>query len=175
MDLATTKAWIERWEGRRNQAYDDKTGKAITPGDVVQGHPTVGVGFRLDVTGAQGAIESLGLDYDQVRSGEQTLTDEQIDTLFDQTVNQAIEAAQQVIPNFDALSDDRQVVVVDMVFNLGKAGFSGFVLTIHSIRNQDWSGTAKHMQRSAWFQQVGARAIADVDLMAGRITATDFA
>ena len=69
MDLTKTKAWIEHWEGRRNQAYDDKTGKAITPGCVVLGHPTVGVGFNLDANGAQAAIEALGLDYNQVRSG----------------------------------------------------------------------------------------------------------
>ncbi|MFZ0915112.1 MAG: hypothetical protein WAN09_17705, partial [Candidatus Korobacteraceae bacterium] len=102
MDLATIKAWIEHWEGRRNQTYDDKTGKAITPGCVVLGHPTVGVGFNLDATGAQAAIEALGLDYDQVRSGGQTLTDDQIDTLLDQTVNQAIQGARQVVPSFDS-------------------------------------------------------------------------
>lgn len=142
---------------------------------MVEGHPTVGVGFNLDATGAQAAIEALGLDYAQVRSGGQTLTDDQIDSLLDQTVNQAIQAAQQVISNFDALPGDRQVVIVDMVFNLGLSGFSKFVLTIQAIRNQDWPTAAQQMQQSAWFRQVGARASADVNLMAGRITATEFA
>ena len=175
MDLAKTKAWIERWEGRRNQTYDDKTGKAITPGCVALGHPTVGVGFNLDANGAQAAIEALGLDYDQVRSGEQTLTDDQINALLDQTVNLAIQGAQQVIQNFDALPDDKQIVVVDMVFNLGVHRFSQFVHAIQAVNIQDWATASQQMQQSAWFRQVGARASADVNLMAGRITATQFA
>jgi GH24 family phage-related lysozyme (muramidase) len=175
MDLATLKAWIERWEGRRNQAYDDATGKAITPGCVVQGHPTVGVGFNLDAPGAQAGIESLGLDYGQVRAGAQTLTDEHIDTLLEQTVNQAIQAAQQLIPNFDTLPGGPQIVVVDMVFNLGKHAFSQFNLTIRAICDQDWPTAAQQMQQSAWFRQVGARAAADCNLMAGKMAATQSA
>jgi GH24 family phage-related lysozyme (muramidase) len=175
MDLATIKAWIEHWEGRRNQAYDDATSRPITPGSVVEGHPTVGVGFNLDAPGAQAAIQVLGLDYNQVRSGGQTLTDDQIDTLLDQTVNQAIQGARQVVPSFDSLPDDKQVVIVDMVFNLGVRGFSQFVHAIQAVNSQDWATAAQQMQQSAWFRQVGARASADVNLMAGRITATQFA
>ena len=175
MDLPKTKAWIERWEGRRKRAYDDATSRPITPGCVLEGHPTVGVGFNLDASGAQAAIEVLGLDYAQVRSGQQTLSDDQIDTLLDQTVNRAIRGARQVVPNFDALPHDKQIVVVDMVFNLGVHGFSQFVHAIQAVNSQDWATAAQQMQQSAWFRQVGARASADVNLMAGRITATEFA
>jgi GH24 family phage-related lysozyme (muramidase) len=175
MDLATIKAWIEHWEGRRNQAYDDATSRSITPGSVVEGHPTVGVGFNLDAPGAQAAIQALGLDYNQVRSGGQTLTDDQIDALLDQTVNQAIQGARQVVPSFDSLPDDKHVVIVDMVFNLGVHRFSQFVHAIQAVNIQDWATASQQMQQSAWFRQVGARASADVNLMAGRITATQFA
>jgi len=133
------------------------------------------VGFNLDAAGAQAAIEALGLDFVQVRSGEQILSDDQIDRLLDQTVNRAIQGARQVVPNFDALPHDKQIVVVDMVFNLGVHGFSQFVHAIQAVNNQDWATAAQQMQQSAWFRQVGARASADVNLMAGRITATQFA
>ena len=103
------------------------------------------------------------------------MTDDQIDTLLDQTVNQAIQGARQVVPSFDALPDDKQIVVVDMVFNLGVHGFSQFVHAIQAVNSQDWAIAAQQMQQSAWFRQVGARASADVNLMAGRITATQFA
>jgi lysozyme len=115
------------------------------------------------------------LNYAQVRSGEQTLTDDQIDALLDQTVNQAMQGARQVVPGFDSLPDDKQVVIVDMFFNLGVRGFSQFVHAIEAVNNQDWPTAAQQMQQSAWFRQVGARASADVNLMAGRITATEFA
>lgn len=175
MDMIALMNWIERWEGRRYLAYDDKTGQTITPGYRVQGHPTVGVGFNLDAAGANAAIAALGLDFAQVYSGSQALIDSQIDTLFTQTANQAVENAQQLIPNFNALPQDKQIVVVDMVFNLGMAGFSAFVLTLQAIRNQDWAGAAQQMQNSAWFRQVGQRGQADVNLMAGRMTATQSA
>ena len=175
MDLDTVKAWIEHWESRRYQAYDDKTGQPITPGCVVQGNPTVGVGFNLNANGAQSAIQQLGLDYEQVRWGQLLLTDAHVDTLLDQTVNLAIQGAQQLIENFDCLPGAQQIVVVDMVFNLGVTGFSKFKLAIQAICNQDWPTAAQQMQNSAWFRQVGARATADVNLMAGRITATAFA
>jgi GH24 family phage-related lysozyme (muramidase) len=147
----------------------------LVMGSVVEGNPTVGVGFNLDAEGAESTIEALGLDYDQVRSGQHNLTDDQIDTLLDQTVNAAITDARSVVPNFDALPDDKQTVVVDMVFNLGVEGFSEFVHAIQAIANQDWATASQQMQDSAWFRQVGNRATADVNLMAGRIRATQFA
>lgn len=175
MDMIALMNWIERWEGRRSLAYDDKTGQTITPGSVVQGHPTIGVGFNLDAGGARAAIAALGLNFNQVYSGSQALTDGQINTLFTQTANQAVQGAQQIIPNFNSLPSDKQIVVVDMVFNLGMAGFSAFVLTIQAIKNQDWAGAAQQMQNSAWYRQVGQRGQADVALMAGRMTAAQSA
>ena len=35
-------------EDVRLQVYDDATGRPILPGDTVQGHPTIGVGRKLD-------------------------------------------------------------------------------------------------------------------------------
>jgi len=162
MDLATASAWIEHWEGRRNQTYIDS-----------MGHPTVGVGFNLDAQGAQAAIAALGLDYNQVRAGTQTLTDDQIDTLLEQGVNRAVSDAHTPISDFDNVPGDKQIVIVDMIFNLGLGGFTKFVQTIRAINGQDWLTASQQMQQSQWFHQVGNRAKADVDMMAGRITPAD--
>jgi len=162
MDLVTASAWIEHWEGRRNHSYLDS-----------MGHPTVGVGFNLDANGAQAAIVALGLDYNQVRAGTQLLSDAQIDTLLQQGINQAVSAAHTPIPGFDNVPGDRQIVIVDMIFNLGLAGFSKFVQAIKAINAQDWQTASQQMQQSAWFNQVGRRAKADVNMMAGLITPAD--
>jgi GH24 family phage-related lysozyme (muramidase) len=162
MDLVTAGAWIEHWEGRRYKTYID-----------TMGHPTVGVGFNLDANGAQAAIAALGLDYAQVRAGTQLLTDAQVDTLLQQGINQVVSVATTPIPAFDSLPGNQQIVIVDMLFNLGLAGFSKFVQTIKAINAQDWQTASQQMQQSAWFSQVGNRAKADVDLMAGRITPAD--
>jgi len=162
MDLVTASAWIEHWEGRRNQAYTD-----------TMGHPTVGVGFNLDAAGAQAAIAALGLNYNQVVAGTQLLTDDQIDTLLGQTVNQAVSDSQTAVSTFNSVPGDRQIVIVDMLFNLGLTKFSKFVQTIEAINAQDWQTASQQMQQSAWFNQVGNRAKADVDMMAGRVTPAD--
>ena len=77
------------------------------------------------------------------------------------------------VSTFNSVPGDKQIVIVDMVFNLGLAGFSKFVQTIKAINTQDWQTASQQMQQSAWFNQVGRRAKADVDMMAGRITPAD--
>ena len=80
-----------------------------------------------------------------------------------------------LISTFDDLPEDKQIVIVDMIFNLRVGGFSGFVHTIQAIKNQDWNEAASQMEDFGWGRQVGNRARADFNLMAGRITATAFA
>lgn len=156
MDLDAIKQHIEAREGRETKVYNDTAG-----------HPTIGVGFNLDRSDAQEKIEALGLDYDKVRDGTQTLTDEQVDTLFDADVNQAVSDARGLVSNFDDIPDDKQTVVTDMVFNMGASTFGTFTNTIDAIENEDWDRAADEMQDSDWFNQVGNRGTIDVDLMRG--------
>ena len=155
MNKDAIKEWIEGWENRKPHVYPDPAG-----------HPTIGVGFNLDRADAPQKIAALGLDYSDVRAGQVTLSDEQINQLFDADVDQAIADAKSIVSNFDTIPENKQKVVVDMVFNLGAAGFSGFHKTIQAIENKDWQTAAQEMQNSRWYSQVGARAAADVDVMA---------
>jgi GH24 family phage-related lysozyme (muramidase) len=156
MDRDAIKEHIEAREGRRDSVYTDTTG-----------HPTIGVGFNLDRSDARAKITELGLDYDQVRSGKQTLSDTQIDTLLDADVDQATSDAQALVSNFDSIPDDKQVVVTDMVFNMGATKFGKFSDTIDAIENEDWDAAADGMQDSKWFGQVGTRGTVDVEIMRG--------
>lgn len=148
---------IERHEGGRyDRVYEDS-----------EGHPTIGIGFNLDREDAREKIEGLGLDYDAVKSGEASLTDAQIDTLFAGDVDQAIADARNVVTDFDGLSADRQLVLADMAFNLGGEGLAGFHNMIEAINEGDWATASDEMLDSHWAQQVGSRATDDADLMAG--------
>lgn len=66
---------------------------------------------------------------------------------------------------FDALSELRQRVIVEMVFNLGLAGFKGFTQTIAAIVAKDYDTAARRMLASKWAKQVKGRAIRLADLM----------
>ena len=156
MDRDAIKEHIEAREGRRDSVYPDTTG-----------HPTIGVGFNLDRSDARAKITALGLDYDQVRNGKQSLSDAQIDTLFDADVDRATSDAQSLVSNFDSIPDDKQVVVTDMVFNMGATTFGTFHDTIDAIENEDWDSAADGMEDSKWFDQVGSRGTIDADIMRG--------
>ena len=155
MNKDDIKTWIEGWEGRRQQVYLDSAG-----------HPTIGVGFNLDRSDAPQKIKALGLNYSAVRQGQVTLNDAQIDQLFDADVDRAIADASMIVANFKSIPENKQKIVVDMVFNLGAGGFSGFHNTIKAIENEDWQTAAQEMRDSRWFSQVGDRAVADVEVMA---------
>jgi GH24 family phage-related lysozyme (muramidase) len=145
---------VARHEDTRSRVYDDGAG-----------HPTVGIGFNLDRADARAAITNLGVDYDALRSGAVELTEQQITQLFDRDLNQAVAAGERTVSNFNELPANVQLVVIDMVFNLGEAGFSRFANAIAAIEAQDFQRAAAEMQDSAWYRQTGTRAQEDVRLM----------
>jgi lysozyme len=70
----------------------------------------------------------------------------------------ALNDARDIFPDFEEYNDPRQVVLVSMLFNLGRPRFMGFVNLIAAVQRRDWSRAAMEMVRSRWFEQVGIRA-----------------
>ena len=60
---------------------------------------------------------------------------------------------------FKDLTDSRQDVIIEMIFNLGLTRFKKFKKTIKAIENKDFSSAADEMLNSKWAGQVGQRAI----------------
>jgi len=74
--------------------------------------------------------------------------------------NDVVDAIQDV-SNFDYWSDldsTRQLVVADMVFNLGLPTFKKFVNTNDALRLGQFDRAADEMEDSIWFRQTGRRA-----------------
>ncbi|HEU4326647.1 MAG TPA: glycoside hydrolase family protein [Roseiflexaceae bacterium] len=145
---------IERHEGRRSRVYTD-----------TEGHPTIGIGFNLDRGNARARLRELGLDYQAVRSGRVELTDAQIDQLFAADLNQSIEDARDLVDNYDQLSANRQAVLADMAFNLGRNGLAQFRRMIAAVEAENWERAAAEMRDSRWYNQVGNRGPENVQLM----------
>lgn len=122
-----------------------------------EGIPTIGVGFNLKRAGAKKQIEDLGLDYNKVLAGEQALTDHQIEKLLDADIDSAIASCKAVFPKFADLSDVRQRVLVDMMFNLGKARFEEFKKMIAAVKEGKYAVAADEMKDSKWYKQVKTR------------------
>lgn len=60
-------------------------------------------------------------------------------------------------PWFRNLSDNRKIVIISMVYQLGFTGFSNFKKTIKAIEDEDWSKACSEMQNSKAYTQTKNR------------------
>lgn len=120
----------------RNQLRVDEGVRRYPYQDTV-GKWTVGVGRNLDDVG---------------------MRDDEIALMLENDITEAERAARSLVPNFDALSDARRAVVVNMAFNMGQNRLAGFVNTLKAIHEGRWEDAAAGMRASKWATQVGARA-----------------
>ena len=65
------------------------------------------------------------------------------------------------------LTEARQLVLVDMRFNLGPGGFRTFKKMIAAVKVGDWEEAAAQMKDSAYFKQVGSRGLRLYNMMKG--------
>lgn len=145
---------IERYEGRRHKAYV-----------CTAGHPTIGIGFNLDRGDAGARLGALGLDPAAVRAGGVTLTDAQVDELFEPDLANAIDGAHRLVRGFDGLSARRQHACVDLTYNLGASGFGRFTKTLEALNAGRYDEAARELQTSRWYAQVGQRGPVVVAMM----------
>lgn len=101
------------------------------------GHLSVGVGRNLSDIGITVDGASLMLDNDIART---------------------LGAVENRWPWFARLDGVRQRVMLDMAFNLGADGLSGFPRFLDAVRGGDYESAAAEMLCSKWATQVGERA-----------------
>jgi lysozyme len=78
---------------------------------------------------------------------------------------QCLDACEKFFPWFYQLSDVRQRVIINMIFNLGAEGVSKFKKMIAAIEKNDFELAAREMEDSKWYTQVGDRAKRLVHMM----------
>jgi peptidoglycan hydrolase-like protein with peptidoglycan-binding domain len=141
VNMATLQHFIAKHEGYVDHVYLDS-----------RGFPTAGIGHLLP----RGRYH-VG----------QKISAAQITEWFKDDVAEAIEGAKQDLGSeaYGRLNEARKMVVIDMVFNLGTAGFGQFHATIHSMRTGAFAQAATHMLQSLWASQVGNRAREDAAIM----------
>ncbi len=139
MTISTIYDLLVFEEGERLTVYDDATGQPIVPGSVVQGHPTIGVGVRLDAPDGITESESIILLGDRVG-----------------TVTLALAAH----PWYIALDPIRRWAIVSMAFAMGVDGVLEFKDMIAALQAQDWPAAQAAVVDSDWWinPQTQARA-----------------
>jgi lysozyme len=122
-------------EERRTKLYDDKTGEEIVlPSG---GKITGGVGWNFSDRGIPPLV---------------------IDQLLELAINDAVSEAGS-IAYWARLNDARQIVIADMLFNLGMQRFRRFVKFNTAMELLNYEDAADEMQDSTWYEQVPRRAV----------------
>lgn len=132
MDKQKLLKRIEEVEGRRYKMY------------LLDGIPHIGIGHNIVGRElAEETLEFLGIE-DEKDLLKAELNDEQCESLFFKDLDIAIVDAVSVIGEavFESLSSDRQDVLIDMSFNLGKARFGRFKKMIAALQSGDYAEAA---------------------------------
>ena len=123
-------------------------GKRNRPYLDVNGFLTVGIGRNLDAN---------------------PLSDDEINYLFENDIKRVLNDCWHHLPWFGDLSQERQYVIIDMVFNLGIGGFLKFKKMIAAIEKEAWQTAAAEMVDSKWAADVGQRAAELAMIMRGPV------
>jgi lysozyme len=131
---------LERHEGRKNRVYKCTAGK-----------DTIGVGHNIDAKGLPPDIESFLEDNGYI-------TDEMIDRLLDDDIEDAISDCKRLYPNLEDFGDVRMNALIDFVFNVGYGTARKFVNTNKLINAEKWEQASDSLLQSKYARQVKGRA-----------------
>jgi GH24 family phage-related lysozyme (muramidase) len=153
-----------------NECYKDKDGNPILSLkaylDPSKKNMAIGAGFNLDRPQAKQLIKDMGLDYDKIRRGEESLKDDkQAKKLFDYDAKLAQNIAKRFVNNYEQLPAKMKLVLVDMAYNMGENRLFGFKDFKKAIESNDFQQAALEMKDSNWYSQVKGRGKRSVDLV----------
>ena len=134
---------LVKHEGLKLQVYDDATGKALKPGMMIVGWPTIGVGRNCTNPGVSHKEALLLLDNDIIE-------------------RQA--GLRNALPWWDTLSEVRQAVLISMSF-MGLAKLLKFKRMLGYLGQGNYEQAAVQMLASKWASQVKGRSVTLAQMM----------
>ncbi|NBW57284.1 hypothetical protein EBR43_05780 [bacterium] len=138
---------IKQHEGYRHEMYLDS-----------RGIPTIGIGFNLTRPDAKKILQQVGASHEKILTKQQSLSDDQIQQVFQICINIAYQDAKKWMPSFDSLPKHIKLAILDMSFNLGYPRLSKFIKTKDHIIQGNYRDAAQEIKSSKWATQVGNRA-----------------
>jgi len=111
------------------------------------GLPTVGIGHLI--------LES---DPEYGAEVGTPVTEERVTELFQQDCEIVLADCQILYPDFDDLPEEAQLIIANMMFNMGRPRLSKFKGMKRGVDTRDWDTAADEMVDSGWYRQVTNRA-----------------
>lgn len=128
-------------EGFRSHPYEDTLENL-----------TVGVGYNLSARGVDDINRLCGTAFTDIHSV--VLTEAQARTVLQADIKRCEAAITEYWSVFSQLTEVRQRVIVDLVFNMGFAART-FVRAKAAAEKGDWSQFVRELYNSKWATQVG--------------------
>ena len=111
------------------------------------GLPTCGIGHLI-----------TDEDEEHGKSVGPAVSEERVNELFELDIEATIGECNILYENFNSLPEEVQLIIANMMFNMGRPRLSKFVKMKEAVNNKDWTEASVQMKDSKWYSQVPNRA-----------------
>ena len=136
MNIEQLRKELEVDEGVKYEIYNDHLG-----------YPTFGIGHLVRDTDPE-AGAALGTP----------ISEDRVIEAFNEDVETVLSDCAILYDDFDDLPEEAQLIIANMMFNLGRPRLSKFKGMKSGVDSRDWNKAADEMVDSAWYRQVTNRA-----------------
>ena len=136
MNIEQLRKELEVDEGVKYEIYNDHLG-----------YPTFGIGHLVRDTDPE-AGAALGTP----------VSEDRVIEAFNQDVETVLSDCNILYDDFGDLPEEAQLIIANMMFNLGRPRLSKFKGMKAGVDARDWKKAADEMVDSAWYRQVPNRA-----------------
>ena len=103
------------------------------------GLPTCGIGHLITDTDPEHGLD-VGTE----------IGEERVNELFEQDINITIDECKKLYYDFDELPEEAQLIICNMMFNMGRPRLSRFHKMKRAVDNREWEEAANQMKDSRW-------------------------
>ena len=136
MDIRQLRKELEVDEGVKYEIYKDHLG-----------YPTFGIGHLV--------IDS---DPEYGQEVGTSVSEDRVIEAFDNDVQVVLADCERLYNDFNVLPEEVQLIIANMMFNMGRPRLSKFKGMKAGVDAQDWNKAADEMIDSNWYKQVPNRA-----------------
>lgn len=136
MNIDQLRKELEADEGCKYEIYLDHLG-----------YKTFGIGHLCKATDPENDMD-VGTE----------VSEERVKDCFNKDIELVLNDCELLYDDFEHLPEDAQLIIANMMFNLGYPRLSKFVGMKSGVDNRDWNKAADEMIDSNWYIQVPNRA-----------------
>ena len=136
MNLYKLREELEREEGVKYEVYLDHLG-----------YPTFGIGHLITDNDPESGA-SVGTE----------VSDDRVQEAFETDVETVLSDCERLYVQFEHLPEEVQLIIANMMFNMGYPRLSKFKGMKRGVDARDWNAAADEMVDSRWYDQVTNRA-----------------